>query len=174
MIDVNLDLRRATEGDIPFVMATERGQGYEELGLGRWDARQHAAALIDPRYAYFIACRGAERVGFTILRDWASTNQVTMVQRVAVAQPGLGYGKEIMRLVIDRAFSETDVYRLWLGCLPQNVRARRAYEAVGFIAEGIARGSWLIQGERRDEFVLAMLRTDWEARQKKLCSQGVI
>lgn len=158
-------LRRATAADILFIMATERGDGYDEL-VGRWDEGQHAAALADPRYAYFIGCSGTQPVGFAILRDWASANHVTLVQRVAVAQPGMGHGKAMMRSIVDRAFTESDVYRLWIACLTDNVRAKRTYEAVGFIAEGIARGSWVLKGVRRDELVLAILRPDWEAQQE--------
>lgn len=162
----DLKLRRATAVDIPFVMATERGEGYGEL-VGRWTEDQHAAALADPRFAYFVACSGDQPVGFAILRDWASSSQVTLVFRVAVSQPGSGYGKGMMGLVVDAAFLETDVYRLWIGCLHDHERARRAYEAVGFRAEGIARGSWVMNGKRCDELVLAIVRPDWEAVQAK-------
>jgi RimJ/RimL family protein N-acetyltransferase len=44
---------------------------------------------------------------------------------------------------------------------PQNMRARRAYEAVGFVPEGIARGSAFFGGVYRDELVMSVLRTDW-------------
>lgn len=42
--------------------------------------------------------------------------------------------------------------------------ARRAYAAVGFTAEGVARGSAFFGGVHRDELVLAVLRPEWEAR----------
>ena len=35
----------------------------------------------------------------------------------------------------------TSAWRVWLGVFPENLRARRAYEAVGFQAEGVARGA---------------------------------
>ena len=45
---------------------------------------------------------------------------------------------------------------------PENTRARRAYEAVGFTAEGIARGNAFFGGVHRDELVMAVLRPEWE------------
>ena len=45
-----LRLARGTPADIPFVMATERLPGYDDL-VGRWDEARHHAALADPRYA---------------------------------------------------------------------------------------------------------------------------
>jgi hypothetical protein len=38
---------------------------------------------------------------------------------------------------------------------------RRAYEAVEFQAEGVARGSAFFAGAHRDELVMSILRPDW-------------
>jgi ribosomal protein S18 acetylase RimI-like enzyme len=156
-----LELVRATEHDIPFVMGTERLAGYEDL-VGRWDDAQHRSALSDPRYAYFLARLGLERIGFAIVRDWASPEQVTLIKRMAVSRPGLGLGRAFLARLVDRIFLETDAYRIWLGVYPDNIRARRAYEAVGFQAEGIARGSAFFGGAHRDELVMALLRPQWQ------------
>jgi RimJ/RimL family protein N-acetyltransferase len=58
-------------------------------------------------------------------------------------------------------FETTDAYRLWIGVFPDNLRARRAYEAVGFQPEGVARGSAFFHGEHRDELILSILRPEW-------------
>jgi len=55
------------------------------------------------------------------------------------------------------------VWCLWLGVFPENIRARRAYESVGFNAEGIARGSVSLGGIYKDELVMALLRPEWQA-----------
>jgi len=160
-MSATLKLRRGMASDIPFIMATERMEGYAEL-VGRWEEAQHREAFLDPRYAYFIA-EGPDRpVGFGLLRDWDAQERVTLVKRVAVAQPGVGHGKAMMREIVDRAFAETRVHRLCIGCFPDNLRARRTYEAVGFVAEGVARGSAFFHGEHRDELVLSLLRPEWE------------
>ena len=65
--------------------------------------------------------------------------------------------------LVDRIFSQTDAYRIWLGVFPENDRARRAYEAVGFKAEGLARGSAFFGGVYRDELVMALVRPEWPA-----------
>jgi RimJ/RimL family protein N-acetyltransferase len=164
---MGVTLRRAAAADIPFVMRTERLPGYDAL-VGRWDEARHAAALADRRYACFVAEADGRPVGFAILRDWASPERVTLVKRVAVAEPGRGLGTATMRAVVDAAFCETDVHRLWIGCFPDNLRAQRSYEAVGFIAEGVARGSAFFHGEHRDELVLSLLRPEWDAGRKDL------
>jgi diamine N-acetyltransferase len=158
----SLQLVRATERDIPFVMTTERLDGYEEL-VGRWSEAQHRAALADNRHAYFIARLEAQDVGFAIVRDWASPERVACIKRIAVSSPGQGNGKLLLAGLIDRIFRNTDAYRVWLGVFPDNARARRAYEAVGFKAEGLARGSAFFGGVYRDELVMALLRPEWSA-----------
>jgi RimJ/RimL family protein N-acetyltransferase len=147
---------------IPFVMATERIAEFEGL-VGRWDEARHRAALADGRHAYFVARDGSEPIGFVILRDWASPERVTLVKRIAVSRPGCGYGRALLAKVIDAVFEETVTWRLWLGVYPDNLRARRAYEALGFQAEGIARGSAFFGGVSRDELVMALLRPEWAA-----------
>ena len=155
-----LELVRATEADIPFVTATERLPGYEAL-VGRWSDEQHRTALADARYAYFIARAAPQPIGFAIVRDWASGERVTCIKRIAVARPGEGHGKAFLAHLINRIFRETDVYRIWLGVFPDNARARRVYEAVGFKVEGVARGNAFFGGVYRDELVMALLRPEW-------------
>jgi len=155
-----IDVVRADGSLIPFVMACERRPGYESL-VGRWDDARHGAALQDGRHAYFIGRVAGEPMGFAILRDWASPEQVTLLKRIAVMHPGKGYGRALLAGIVDRVFRETDAWRLWLGVFPENEAARRAYEAVGFRAEGVARGSAFFGGAHLDELVMAILRPDW-------------
>jgi diamine N-acetyltransferase len=156
---------RADESMIPFIMATERTPGFETL-VGRWDESRHRAALCDGRHAYFVARQGTAAIGFAILRDWGSPERVTLVKRIAVSFPGQGYGRRFLNKVINAVFEETDVWRIWLGVFPENMRAQRAYEAVGFKAEGIARGSAFFGGVHRDELIMALLRPEWKAGER--------
>jgi len=159
-----LAIERGDEAAVAFVVATERIAGFEAL-VGRWDEAQHRAALADARHAYFLGRDGAEPIGFVIVRDWASPERVTVIKRMAVARPGRGHGRALLGQVVDAVFKETDAWRVWLGVFPENLRARRAYAAVGFKPEGIARGNAFFGGVHRDELVMAMLRLAWEARQ---------
>jgi diamine N-acetyltransferase len=156
----NLKIERASKTDLPFVMATERTAGYDAL-VGRWDEARHLAAIDDDHYAYFLARDSATPVGFSIVREWASPERVTCVKRIAVSSPGNGLGRQLLRAVVGAVFRDTDAHRVWLGVFPENERARRAYEAVGFKAEGVARGSAFFGGVYRDELIMAILRAEW-------------
>ncbi|MGD0722542.1 MAG: GNAT family protein [Roseiarcus sp.] len=157
-----VQLLRPTPDEIPFIMATERIAGYEDT-LGRSEAGWHRAALSDPRLAYFIGLRNRERIGFAILRDWAAPEQVVHLKRFAVTRPGDGLGGPFLRAVAAAVFEGTNAWRLSLGVFPDNARARRLYERVGFKPEGVSRGSALFDGANRDELVMALLRPEWTA-----------
>jgi RimJ/RimL family protein N-acetyltransferase len=163
---VALEVVRANASDIPFIMATERTAGFENL-VGRWDETRHRAAFTDGRHTYFVAREGSEPIGFAILRDWASPERVTLVKRIAVSRLGRGYGRALLAKIVDAVFEETDAWRLWLGVFPDNIRARRAYVAVGFKPEGVARGSSYFGGVHRDELVMALLRAEWAVGQER-------
>jgi RimJ/RimL family protein N-acetyltransferase len=158
-----LQVVRATEADIAFIMATERIPGYEVF-IGRWDHAQHAQALADGRHAYFLGRRSGRPVGFAIVRDWAAKHRVTYIKRVAASEAGQGVGRELVAGVVDAIFDQTEAYRVWLHTLALNERARRAYQAIGFQQEGVARASSFYQGEYRDELMMSVLRPEWRRR----------
>lgn len=162
---------RATPADLAFILQTERLPGFDAL-VGRWPREKHEAALADGRHAYFVLRRDGAAQGFVIVRDWGSPERVASIKRIAVATPGAGAGKVLLRAAMDAVFRETDAYRLWLGVFPDNVRARRAYEAVGFVAEGVARGSAWFGGVHWDELIMAILRPEWELRSGDARARG--
>lgn len=45
---------------------------------------------------------------------------------------GKGYGKEMLRLAVKYAFEITNVDAVQLNVFPENIRAKKCYEAVGF------------------------------------------
>ncbi len=120
-------------------------------------------ALADGSHACFIGRSGGTPIGFALLRFWNAPERVTLVRRVAVTTPGRGDGRRLLSAVVAHAFRETEVHRLQIGLFPDNLRACRAYEAVGFVAEGISRGSAFFGGVFRDELVMSLLRPEWEA-----------
>jgi RimJ/RimL family protein N-acetyltransferase len=160
MAMADITFARASRDDVPFIMATERMDGYDAF-VGQWDEARHLAAMGDDHYAYFLARDAGRPVGFTIVRDWASPERATCVKRIIVSNPGSGIGRRLLRAVVDTIFHETDAHRVWLGVFPENARARRTYEAIGFKAEGVARGSAFFGGVHRDELIMSVLKPEW-------------
>jgi RimJ/RimL family protein N-acetyltransferase len=161
--DPKLAIRAAEAPDLHFIVAAERLPGYEQL-VGRSTPAQHEAFLTDGQHGYFIAERDGEPVGFVIVRGWNASDGVSLVKRVVVTEPGRGMGRAMLAAVIDLVFTTTETHRLEIGLFPTNARARRCYEASGFLPEGIARGRVFLGGTHHDELVMSILRSDWEAK----------
>ncbi len=160
-------IRRATDADIGFIMATERTPGYEDF-VGRWEHAAHAAAMADADNAYLIGLDGAAPRGFAIVMHLADANQNLYLKRIAVNDPGRSFGGRFLDRVLDWAFRETSAHRFWLNHIDGNARARGVYERAGFIDEGAARESVLRPGGARlDMRRMSILRPEWEARRAK-------
>ena len=60
------------------------------------------------------------------------------------------------------AFLAMGLNRIELRTFAFNTRARRAYERVGFVQEGIRREAAWIAGGFADDVVMGLLRSEWE------------
>jgi len=78
---------------------------------------------------------------------------------------GKGYGTDMMKLCLQYAFTELNVYRVSLGLFDYNPRALRSYEKAGFRLEGRTRKDMLREGKRNDSLWMGILRDEWLAMQ---------
>jgi diamine N-acetyltransferase len=132
-------VRRAQEADIPWLVSQEQRPDFAAF-VHRWPSEQHVGNLGDADKLYLIAeDDNRERIAFVILAGLSSADRSVELVRMAVTRPGAGIGKPLLRSVLDMAFGELNVDRLWLDVFEDNVRARRAYEAVGFREEDTPR-----------------------------------
>lgn len=76
---------------------------------------------------------------------------------------GRGIGRVAVRLVLDQAFGEMRLHRVDLRVLSFNDRAIRCYRACGFRHEGTERESAFIDGVRHDDWIMSILRPEYEA-----------
>ena len=77
---------------------------------------------------------------------------------------GKGYGRDAVNVLVDWAFRVQNYRRLWLDTLATNERAVRAYQACGFIREGVLRQHYYANGQYHDAVVMGLLRSEWEKR----------
>ena len=101
-------------------------------------------------------------VGETALNQWDAGNR-TCNFRIIVAAPGRdrGLGTEATRLTVGHGFERLGLHRIELGVFAFNPRARRAYEKVGFVAEGVRREALRFDGEWIDDVQMAILDHEW-------------
>jgi diamine N-acetyltransferase len=155
-----VSLRRATAGDIPFIMATERLPGYDVL-VGCFEEDVHRANLADDNWLYFIGLDASGTAqGFAVLQNRHDGDGSEFLRRVAVANPGRGFGKPFLSALLDWIFTHSDNLSCHLHVRHGNDRARHVYRALGFEDVGPDNGA---PGERN----MVLTRAAWTAGRSK-------
>ncbi|MFF0740527.1 GNAT family N-acetyltransferase [Streptomyces sp. NPDC004111] len=101
-------------------------------------------------------------IGEAVLNEWDPDNESCSFRICLVPGTyGTGLGTEATRLIIGYGFEELRLHRISLEVYAFNPRARRAYEKVGFVAEGVLRDALLWDGRRVDTTVMSILAPEW-------------
>lgn len=101
-------------------------------------------------------------VGEVVLNEWDPGNRSCNFRTFLV--PGAqnrGLGTEALRLVLGHGFEALGLHRISLEVYAFNPRARRVYEKVGFVAEGVLRQSLHYDGRWIDATVMSVLEDEW-------------
>jgi len=105
-----------------------------------------------------------ELLGEVVLYEWEpASHSCTFRTLVGPRGRGRGIGTEATRLIVGHGFEQLGLNRIQLQLYADNHRARRVYEKVGFVEEGVRRQA-LTRGEDRvDETLMAVLAQEWAA-----------
>jgi diamine N-acetyltransferase len=158
--EILMQLREATPDDVPAICALERRREFYGL-VGSWTEGEHLRCLTDPDVRYLVANYSGQVMGFAILLGMTSPHKSLELKRIVVSTPGKGLGKEMLRLVIRKAFDEYGAHRLWLDVFEHNMRAQRAYAAVGFQREGVLREAVYRGGEYHSLILMSILDREY-------------
>ena len=77
---------------------------------------------------------------------------------------GHGLGRAAMTMSLDQAFGPLTLHRVWLHTRPENVRAQRLYESLGFQLEGTERESIKTAGGYLSQLRWSLLAPQWAKR----------
>lgn len=99
--------------------------------------------------------------------DQRNKNLMIGLTIVDKANRGLGYGGEAIRMLLDFAFFELNMHRVYLGGFTFNENATKGYEHLGFTVEGTNRGFVYRNGKYYDEVSLGILKNEWIAIKRK-------
>ncbi|MFF6780046.1 GNAT family N-acetyltransferase [Streptomyces sp. NPDC012510] len=105
-----------------------------------------------------------ELVGEAVLNEWDEANR-SCCFRILIGPGGRdrGLGTEAVRLTVGHAFERVGLHRVSLYVFTHNPRALRAYEKVGFVAEGVERQTLWQDGEWIDAVRMSILAPEWAA-----------
>ncbi|WP_262058047.1 GNAT family N-acetyltransferase [Streptomyces sp. STR69] len=105
-----------------------------------------------------------ELLGEVVLHEWDPTaRSCTFRTLIGPRGRGRGIGTEATRLIVGYAFEQLGLHRIQLEVYGHNHRARRVYEKVGFVVEGVRREAQLRDGEWVDDVLMAILDHEWAA-----------
>jgi diamine N-acetyltransferase len=158
-----MQLRAATEADVPFIVVTEHSPQFREY-IGTWTSEEHLAAMRDPDTRYFIALNDAgSELGYAILRGLSSEHRNIELKRVVMRSPGQGHGRQVLKFLLEKVFEEFGAHRLWLDVFESNLRARDVYLSLGFQQDGILRESIFRDGQYHSLLLMSLLDREYHA-----------
>jgi RimJ/RimL family protein N-acetyltransferase len=73
-----------------------------------------------------------------------------------------GYGSSAIRAMLEIAFRQMNLHRVFLRVHEDNLRGIRCYEKVGFKQEGTMRESVFKEGAYRDVHLMGILRPEYD------------
>jgi len=85
---------------------------------------------------------------------------------ITIGEPelwGHGFGTDAVNALVDFAFGQLRLERVWLDTDEHNARAQAAYVKAGFTQEGRFRRAWYQNGRWSDDIRMALLRHEWAA-----------
>ncbi|MFI8372426.1 GNAT family N-acetyltransferase [Streptomyces sp. NPDC085466] len=170
-----LFLRELEPGDVPAVHAVYGSEAVtehlsftprsvEEVRGIVARAREAARAVPREEYALGVVERGTGGlVGFARLAlDPHQQRAATVGFALRRESWGVGYGRETVGLLLDLAFGELDLHRVWAARAPLNTASARTLLAAGFTEEGRIRGHVYVRGSWRDSVTYGILREEWD------------
>ena len=89
---------------------------------------------------------------------------------IATKHQGQGYGTEAISWLLDWSFLTAGLHRVELTVFDWNERARKVYERIGFVQEGIRRESIWKDGRWWDLIQMGILEHEWAAKKKAISS----
>jgi RimJ/RimL family protein N-acetyltransferase len=128
---------------------------------------EHAVANQGKNGYHFVGClldddRPIGTIGLFDL-DLNNGNAGLGISIGAAADRGRGLGTDMLKALLGFAFGSLRLERVWLDVYDFNPGARRVYQRVGFIDEGVLRHAIFREGEYRDLYRMAILREEWQA-----------
>jgi RimJ/RimL family protein N-acetyltransferase len=101
-------------------------------------------------------------VGEVVLNQWDEGNcSCNFRTLIGPAGRDRGLGTEALRLIAGYGFERLGLHRISLEVYAFNPRARRVYEKVGFVAEGVLREALRYDDDWVDATVMSILDHEW-------------
>ena len=107
-----------------------------------------------------------EAVGHVELNAIDRRQRSTTLSRVLIGPPyrGRGLSRAMVAAVLPVAFDDLGLHRVDLRVFEDNEPARRCYESLGFVREGLLREVRIVGGDFLSTIVMSLLEDEWRGR----------
>jgi len=89
------------------------------------------------------------------------TNFAIEADGIYIGACGLFHGRDAIRVLLEYAFRQRNLHKVWLRVNGNNERAIRSYRACGFVEEGRLRKHVWSNGQYVDDLFMGVLREEW-------------
>ncbi len=127
--------------------------------------RQEADEREKNHYIFAIRIRADDALVGTAALRWVQWAHGVAFLQIGIGKPEdreHGYGTDALKLILNYAFNELNLFRLNANAFEYNERAIRLLERVGFVEEVRRRQAIHRNGRRWDSIIMGLLREDWE------------
>jgi RimJ/RimL family protein N-acetyltransferase len=102
-------------------------------------------------------------VGEVVFNEWSEPNRSCNFRTIIGPRGrGRGLGTEAIRLFLGYGFEHLGLHRISLDVLNFNPRAKRVYDKLGFVTEGVLREEHRWGEEWIDVTVMSILASEWD------------
>ena len=148
------EVRRHLLVYLPFSLAQEE-RWFENL-LGRLERQEIVLLAIETAKGVHIGNTGLHSI------DWKNRSAELGIAIGEKAYWNQGYGTDAIRTLLNLAFREMNLHRVFLRVDVDNLRGVRCYEKAGFQREGTLRDGVFREGTYHDQHVMSILRSEFE------------
>ncbi|MFC0184614.1 Acetyltransferase (GNAT) domain-containing protein [Pseudarcicella hirudinis] len=76
---------------------------------------------------------------------------------------GKGYGKKVINLLLQKAFDELNLKKVFLKVLSSNIPAMKLYEKMGFEIEGVLKKHHFVKNQLHDVIYMSFFKENYES-----------
>jgi diamine N-acetyltransferase len=151
------EVRRHLLVYLPFSLAQEE-RWFENL-LGQLERQKVVVLAIETAEGVHIGNTGLHAI------DWRNRHAELGIMIGEKTHWNRGYGADAVRTLLELAFHEMGLHRVFLRVDVDNGRGIRCYEKVGFQREGIMREIVFKEGRYEDQYLMSILQSEFDTNE---------
>lgn len=171
LIGEKVVVRNLTRADVPLLVKWKNDPDIADLVRGapinttfEIESRRFARGLDDhDTLRLIIETLTGKPIGFISLGEIDRDNHKAEVGMLVGEKEywDRGFGTDGLRILLNYLFFELDFNRIGLEVFEYNIRAKKAYQKIGFKVEGLLRQGLFRKGRYYDIFLMGILKQDF-------------